>query len=74
MLNQENNSQQLINETHTAYEMDYSVLQDTIKGLRRSVSAKKSVDEILQLTTGIYQTLFNPNIPTSKEVSAQMVT
>lgn len=70
----ENKSQQLISETHTAYETGYLVLQYTIKGLRRSLIAKESVDEILCLTTGIYETLFNLDMSTNKEVSAQMAT
>ena len=70
----ENKSQKLISETHMAYETGYFVLHDTIKGLRRLLTANESVDEILHLTKGIYQTLFNPDMSNSKEVSAQMAT
>lgn len=56
---QEIKSKKLIDETHIAYESGFSVLQDTIKGLRRSLTEKESVAEILHLTKGIYHTLFN---------------
>ena len=64
----------LIKETHTAYESRYSVLQGTIKGLRRSLVETQSVDEIPCLTKDIYQQLFNPLIPTNQVVCAQMQT
>lgn len=70
----EGKSKQLIEKTHTAYEPGFSVLQETIEGLRRSPSAKASVDEILRLTKEIYQTLSNSKIPTNKVVCAQMET
>ena len=71
---QEGKTNQLIKETHTAYESGYSVLQETIKGLRRSLTTKQSVDEILRLTKEIYQQLFNPEISTNQMVCAQMKT
>lgn len=71
---QESKSKQLIDENYTAYESWFSVLQDTIKSLRRSLTAKESVDEILHLTKEIYQTLFNREIPINKVVCDQMAT
>ena len=46
---QARNSKHLINETLTIYESGFAVLQETIKGLRRSLTAKKTVIEILCL-------------------------
>lgn len=54
----ESNSKKLIKETHTSYELGYAVLQETIKGLRRSLTAHQSFDKILRLTTESYQVLF----------------
>ena len=71
---QENKSKQLIDETHTAYETGYSVLQGTFRGLRRSLKKKESVGEIFRLNKGIYKTLFNPEMLTNKEVIFQMAT
>lgn len=47
---QECQLKQLIDETHTAYESRYLVLQETIKGLHQSLTAKASANEILSLT------------------------
>lgn len=71
---QEGKSKQIIEETHIAYESGFVVLQETAKGLRQSLTAKKSVDEILSLKKEIYQQLFNPEISTNQMVCAQMKT
>lgn len=65
---QETNSRKLIEETHTAYEVGYVVLQNTIKGLRRSLTTNQSVDEILRLTKEIYQLLFMSKTPNNQDV------
>lgn len=69
---QKGKSNQLIEETHTAYELGFSFLQETIKGFRSSLSAKSSVDEILYLIKEIYQTISIPEIPSNKVVCAQI--
>lgn len=48
--------------------------QETIKGLRCSLTARKTVDEILHLTKEVYQQLFNPKIPTNQTVYTHMET
>lgn len=48
------------------------VLQETIKELRRSLTARLSVDKLLRLTNEIFQQLFNPEIPSNKVVYTKM--
>lgn len=55
---QKSKSKNLIDEIHTAYESGFVVLQDMIKGLRRSLTVNQRFDEILRLTKVIYQLLF----------------
>lgn len=74
MKEQETKSQQLISTTHIAYKTGYLVLHDTNKWLRWSLTTKQNVDEILHLTKGIFQTLFNHDIPYTNEMSAHMAT
>lgn len=69
---QESKSKKLIEDTHVVYESGYAVLQDAIKGLRRSLIGNQSVDEIIRLTKEIYQLLFDSNIPNNQHVCDQM--
>ena len=60
------NSKHLVDETHATYETGFAILQETIKGLRRSLTAKVIVDEILHLTKEIHQNLFSNAIPNNQ--------
>ena len=51
-------SNKLVKENHNSYESSVVVLQTTINGLERSLTANSSVDSILRLTKEIYQLLF----------------
>lgn len=58
-------SQNLVQETHNAYESALAVLQTTINGLRCSLTANSSIEEILRLTKEIYNLLFNTKVPSN---------
>lgn len=58
-----------INETHNAYKSDFAVLQETFRSLRRSVSANKSINEILTLSKHISNHLVHPQMPTNNDLS-----
>lgn len=66
---QATHSNELVKETHNAYESTIVVLQSTINGLRQSLTTNSSVDKILRLTKEIYTLVFNTKIPNNVQVS-----
>lgn len=61
-----------IDETLKAYEVGYIELQDINRGLRRSVSARKSIDEILTISKYINDYLKHPQMSTNKDLIGQI--
>lgn len=70
---QEVKSKFLIDETHKTLESSYTELQDTIWDLRRSVSTRKCVDEILTISKDIYDYLKHPAMLTTNGLSGQIL-
>lgn len=62
-----------IDETHKAYEARYTELQHTIRGLRRSVSTRETIDEICYIFKKVYEYIKNPNLMTTNDVSGQIM-
>lgn len=54
------------------YELGLAILQNTINGLRRSLTTNSSVNVILRLTKEIHQLLFNKEILDNHQVCEQM--
>lgn len=69
---QASHSKQLVEETYTVYESGLAVLQNKINGLRCSLTAHASVDEILRLTKEIYQLYFKKEIHNNLQVCDQI--
>lgn len=70
---QEVKSKLFIDETHMAYDAGYTELQDTIQGLRWSVSTRKSIDEILTILKDIYLHLKHSTMLTTNDLSSQIL-
>lgn len=62
----------LVDETHKAYEAGYIELQHMIQGLRRSVSVKETIKEILCIYKDIYDYIKNPNMMKTNDVCRKM--
>lgn len=63
----------LIEERYKAYEVGYTELQDSIRGLHRSISANRIIDEILTILKDIYDYLKHPRIPTKNDLRSQFL-
>lgn len=70
---QEEKTKYLINETHNAYEVGYFELQSIIRGLRRVVTSRETVDAIQVVTKDIRYYIKNPNLLTTNDLILQML-
>lgn len=70
---QEAKSKFWLDETNKEYDVGFSKLRNTIRTLQRSVSANKTIEEILKIWEDVYTNVLHPQISTINDLNGQML-